>query len=670
MEAQRFSHQALLLDDGRILVSGGFIFLIGPIHWDTIDIYNPRTGQWSTTSPEGQTGLLSSGFRQNRALKLPDGTVLFVGVHGDGSYEQDTGAAYRLDTADLSWTQLADPPTARAFHQMILLGDGRVMVAGGIDLNEASSSLDAEPTNTVDIFDPATNTWQQVAPMRTGSQGLWLFLLNDGRVLSISREDENFNDSPTHAQIYDPDSDTWTVVDSYDPTYLPTGAVQLSDGRVLVTGQLNESTASARGRTSDGELFYVRLPDGREFRGDQLRDAKVYDPATDTWTATLGSPGFQTATPSFSFGCSAFSCGLWLSASLTLLKDGRVLMAGGGNELERGYGFASLLSSATAVYDPESNFWSPGPNLTERRSDHSTTLMPDGWIFILGGIGLREVAEGSEVLYPLNTLEAIDSTAMPLMDAVALTIPRSDEYSCEAIPIPEPSADLAPADESLSPKDILGAAHAAMRTLDSYHVELRETVVSTTLEFGPDNPAANPTAECTRGMIDFQSPDRVREHYSSYDHWSEVYHSVGYIFIGADSYGTHPRTGEWERGGSWIPENPANPLGLIGDDAIANLQDASIDGVERLNDVDVYRISGTVSSRVFSKEIPRNAYFTIHRPLQVVFFVGVDDSLVRKLYAEGGVEGAQFSRHYSIVVEYSAFDEEIVIEAPEAGTTP
>ena len=217
----RFSHQALLLDDSRILVSGGFTGIannnfIVPFPLDTIDIYDPKTGLWSTVPLEDQREVLS------RALKLRDGTVLFIGA-GAGSNEQAAGVAFGLNITDLSWRHFADPPTARAFHSMVLLRDGRVMVAGGIDLNDEGSSYFPEPINAVDILDPAANTWQQAAPMSTASWALWLFLLNDGRVLSIGT-DETSNDLSVHVQIYDPDSDSWVVVDSHDPYYVPNGS--------------------------------------------------------------------------------------------------------------------------------------------------------------------------------------------------------------------------------------------------------------------------------------------------------------------------------------------------------------------------------------------------------------------------------------------------------------
>ena len=648
MEVPRFSHQALLLDDDRILVSGGFTGIannnvIIPLPLDTVDIYDPKTDQWSTIPLEDQRSLL------NRTLKLPDGTVLFVGVGSDASDEQATGAAYGLNTTDLSWRQFADPPAARAFHSMVLLRDGRVMVAGGTDLNAETSSFFSESTNTVDIFDPAANTWQQAAPMSGTSENLWLFSLNDGRVLAIAGEDRPSRDSTVHVQMYDPDSASWVVVDSHDPYYVPTGAIQLSDGRVLVMGQLNEGEATKTGRTVDGELIEVKLRDGREYYGDRLRevfpDAKVYDPDTDTWTATLGSLGART------------------SGSLTLLQDGRVLVAGGGDSREDeynggGYSFTPRLHSTTAVYDPDSNFWSPGPNMAERRSEHSVTLTPDGSVLLLGGIGLVEVGEGREEAVPLNTTGLIDSKVILQVDPAAVAALEAEEYSCETIPIPAPSADLAPAGESLSPKAILSAAHTSMSALDSYHAELRLAWVDDETDTG--------YALCTRSAIDFQAPDRVLGHYSTFGAWGE--YATEIISIGHSVYQTDYTTGKWE----WAPLPPvdsANLLEIFGDDTTADPTDSSIIGIERLNDVEVYRIGGTVSAQAFYNIASISG--ESDNSLQAVFWVGVEDSLVRKVSAEGVIDDMKsFPINISITIEYSAFGEEIVIEAPQVGAAP
>ena len=646
VEVPRFSHQALLLDDGRILVNGGFIGtannnVIVPFPLDIIDIYDPRTGGWSTIPLEDQRSLL------NRTLKLPDGTVLFVGV-GSGSNEQAMGAAYGLNTTDHSWKEFAAPPTARAFHRIVLMKDGRVMVAGGIDFNAETSSFFSESTNTVDIFDPVANTWQQAAPMIAVSEEMWLFSLNDGRVLALAGESEDSGDSPVHAQTYDPDSDTWTIVDSYDPYYLPTEAVQLSDGRVLVTGRLNESEATVTARSlPERRPTQVTLKDGRKYYRDRLRevfpDAKVYDPATDTWTATLGDIGRQTP------------------GSLTLLGDGRVLLAGG-EDYEKddstgGYQFTPLFSSTTAVYDPDSNFWSPGPNLAERRSEHSATLMPGGWVVLLGGVGLTKVGEDRGEAVPLNTMELIDSMAIPQIDPAAVATMGAGDDLCDTTPIPPPSTDIAPADGSLSPRDIIGAARAAMNALDSYHTELRFAVVDGETDSG--------WAQCVRGESNFQAPDRVREDNTIYGAtFGEI--STETIIVGASAYRTDSVTEKWERVSAPSLDSPY----LFGDDATTGLRDASIEGIEELNNVDVYRVGGTVSSdalydMIFPYYLPSNEF---DYPLRTVFWVGVEDSLVRKVSAEGVVYEDSLPRNLFITIEYSAFDEEIVIEAPEVGT--
>ncbi|MEP7040643.1 MAG: kelch repeat-containing protein, partial [Chloroflexota bacterium] len=106
-------------------------------------------------------------------------------------------------------------------------------------------------------------------------------------------------------------------------------ATPLADGTVLVAGGL-----------------------GRGLLGPALASAELFDPDSGTWTAS----------------------GAMLEArrghSATLLKDGRVLVAGG-------YDLGKQLTSAE-LYDPSTGSWNPTAPMAEARTDHSATLLDDG----------------------------------------------------------------------------------------------------------------------------------------------------------------------------------------------------------------------------------------------------------------------------------------------------
>src|SRR4029078_4021428 len=67
--AARYSHTATLLQNGKVLVAGGFnsSFLA------TAELYDPATGTWTTT------GNLNTARNLHTATLLPNGKVLVVG---------------------------------------------------------------------------------------------------------------------------------------------------------------------------------------------------------------------------------------------------------------------------------------------------------------------------------------------------------------------------------------------------------------------------------------------------------------------------------------------------------------------------------------------------------------------------------------------------------------
>jgi len=92
----------------------------------------------------------------------------------------------------------------------------------------------------------------------------------------------------------------------------------------------------------------------------QQPSAELYDPGSGTWVAT-GSP----VTHYFNF-------------TATLLPNGKVLAAGGG---------PGILSQTTTteLYDPASGTWTETGSLGGKRSYHTATLLLDGRVLVVGG---------------------------------------------------------------------------------------------------------------------------------------------------------------------------------------------------------------------------------------------------------------------------------------------
>jgi N-acetylneuraminic acid mutarotase len=142
------------------------------------------------------------------------------------------------------------------------------------------------------------------------------------------------------AELYDPVSGTWTPTGSLTAPRTAHAATLLPNGKVLVVGGVQN-------------MFFF---DGVT--------TELYDPASGTWaTIATYNPGYGHAA--------------------TLLPNGQVLVAGGYS----GYPFYGGQAShnAAALFDPASETWTPTGSLTNRRSGHTATLLPNGKVLVAGG---------------------------------------------------------------------------------------------------------------------------------------------------------------------------------------------------------------------------------------------------------------------------------------------
>ena len=357
----RFSHHATLLDDGRVLISGGWT---GAFENDQLtgfpaglsQIYDPLTATWTfkgKLDPDAWEEIPEL-FPQTPPVKLPDGRLVSVAILGDPHpHPPDIdahpfGALAVFDAETDEWTRLSDVPvpTDRSFPHAIVLDDGRVLVVGGTEIGD-SASASFSPLGIVEAYDLSTDTWQTLEPMSQIATQRWLIPLDDGRILAAG----GFINEPgmwrwsNEVEIYDPDTNKWTLTESMSASP-HTQAIVLRDSRVLATGGLFTQSTVA----------------------DSSPNSETYDPDTGEWKVS----GTMSQRRS--------------NHTLTLLPDGRVLAVGGLEPLDGG---DYAIHSSTEIFDPKTSAWSPGPELSRSRWGHSATLMSDGSVLIAGGVSER-----------------------------------------------------------------------------------------------------------------------------------------------------------------------------------------------------------------------------------------------------------------------------------------
>ncbi len=225
-----------------------------------------------------------------------------------------------------------------------------------------AQSADALGTNnfTGSTFVPDQVTFDMTGSMNSARYRQTATLLNDGRVLVAGGNDDKVYQTPlASAELYDPDKGTWSITGSLNVPRYYHSATLLNDGWVLVTGGLNESLSPS---------FLV--------------NSELYDPGMGTWSTT-GSMNVPRA-----------------GHTATLLKDGRVLVAGGINESPSGT-TSELLDSAE-LYDPVKGTWSTTSSMNVPRSGHTATLLKDGRVLVAGGSGGSYSISSAELYDPVK----------------------------------------------------------------------------------------------------------------------------------------------------------------------------------------------------------------------------------------------------------------------------
>jgi hypothetical protein len=362
MLGERTHHATVLLQDGRVLTTGGNDVSGNPTN--TAEIYCPDT--LPTPVPAGCTlnvaAFLAANMNQahvnHTATVLPPVSPATVGkVIVVGGLAGSSNLDEIWDPGTSAWTNVTIS-AEREHHTATLLSNGKVFIAGGND------STGTVLSSTV-IYDPTTATSTAGPPLLTPRQRHTATLLPNGTVLIAGGRQANATPPPPFvvlpsAEIYDPGTGMITAVSPSmmsDPRFAQTD-ILLDDGRALIAGG-----------SSDGSNPTVT----------SLASADFF--SGSAFSALPAAPGGALNQVRREF-------------SMTKLTDSWVLAVGGIDSL------GNRLSSSE-MFEPGSGFdnFSTGVSLANARSGHTATRLLDGRVLVLGGTGASNTAIKSAEFY-------------------------------------------------------------------------------------------------------------------------------------------------------------------------------------------------------------------------------------------------------------------------------
>jgi galactose oxidase-like protein/Kelch motif protein len=180
MKSARWVHTATLLQNGKILVAGGVndINDVNPVA--SAELYDPATGKFAPT------GSMTTVRAAHTATLLQNGKVLITGGQSCSSCLYALASAELYDPASGKFQSTGSMKVARQNHTAVLLQDGRVLVAGGnpFDLSESLASAE--------IYDPKTGKFTLTGGMNV-ARVAEAVLLQSGEVLIAGGANGDFS---------------------------------------------------------------------------------------------------------------------------------------------------------------------------------------------------------------------------------------------------------------------------------------------------------------------------------------------------------------------------------------------------------------------------------------------------------------------------------------------
>jgi hypothetical protein len=468
MSSPRADLTGTLLRGGRVLLMGGSA-KNGGSPLASAEIYDPltRTVEDSPTHP-------LAGRSQHTSTLLPDGRVLLAGgEHGT------TVSPEIFDPANSSFSAQGPSIVSRYSHAAALLPSGRVLLVGGRQF--ATNNMDL-PSDSAEVFDPTTGQSSAIGSLGVARAQPSATLLESGDVLvaggleAPQKPVASMEILPAGGTEFLPVSGMMVARAGHTASLLPSGGVALVGG--TSTAPIKQQLAAELRESGDGTvsslgdalfLHYagatstvlptgeVVIAGGNTPASELLAEAPVpgtlggndgpWPPQTQAMPLTSGAI-LLLSTPTFGDSTASYpvkrldpitgdlASGPLFPASLgassgVVLRDGRVLVAGGQSYTETAPGSGSFdlhLTDEAWIYDPAGDALTPTGALGQKRGPTTKTLLHDGRVLVVGGlVENHEVINGHDYATddPSGLAEIYDPVAGTFTPTGSLDHPRN-----------------------------------------------------------------------------------------------------------------------------------------------------------------------------------------------------------------------------------------------------
>ena len=270
MPTQRYNFDTCIVN-GKIFASGGEVDKFGDISIATVEMYDPKTDTWERKAdmPTARSGVSTS---------VVDGKIYAIGGAEVNKRRIGPGWGYsviELPTVEMydpvtdTWTQKADMPIAKTAKTCVV--DGKIYAIGGTAFNNIKKKKPWR-LDTVEVYDPATDTWAKAKNMNHARSGAAISVVDEQIYVMGGTGWPQIQNHPgpflSSMEVYNPKTNQWREIGDM-PTPKSSHIASVINGKIYVMGGF------FRGNGLDMKYF---------------KTIEIYHPETGRWTQKSDMP--------------------------------------------------------------------------------------------------------------------------------------------------------------------------------------------------------------------------------------------------------------------------------------------------------------------------------------------------------------------------------------------